>query len=206
MGIPVAWPVAWQGPLHLSHCLIERSSQLHSNLHAAGSKLGLTAANGGWLTAGKRPWGGQAWACELPAAAAVCFGSFSSWFASAGNPVGVLSLIVTHCTADVVVSILLEVQGDQSLGLCLEEILHVLLVPEAVGAAVIHIQHHCSAQTPDNAQAPSLQHRALTSSRSCCCAKLGYQARPGRCQQQLPAHAWPTIHSCQLGYHGVCQP
>jgi len=49
----------------------------------------------------------------------------------------------TYSAADVIVSILLEVKSYQSLGLCLENVLHILLVLQFIGAAVVDVQSNC---------------------------------------------------------------
>lgn len=49
----------------------------------------------------------------------------------------------TYRTADVIVSVLLEVQCDQTLGLGLEQVPNKLLVAQAVGTAVVNVQDDC---------------------------------------------------------------
>lgn len=71
-----------------------------------------------------------------------CFSSTGSLHKHSQAQTDSQALHSTHRAADVVVTVLLEVQRDQALWLCLEEVLYILLVLQAVGAAVVNIQHN----------------------------------------------------------------
>lgn len=100
---------------------------------------------------------------QLPAHQASSFGlvflpAICSWIC---NKAAVSVLVATasarsgtYGTADVVISILFKIQCHQTLRLCLENVLHKLLVLQLIRTAVVDVQRNCKKQS--NMQLPSV--------------------------------------------------